>query len=79
MSGKPELRTPKGDSGVPIQELDMVRLLAEVKMDEGHLPIGTLGTAVYRYRDGEAFEVEFSAPFHALLTLRANEIAAARG
>lgn len=79
MEGKPELRTREGDSGAPIQELDVVRLLAEVKMDEGHLPIGTIGTAVYRHRDGEAFEVEFSAPFHALLTLRANEIAAAHG
>ncbi|CAN5399269.1 hypothetical protein BH10PSE15_BH10PSE15_09930 [soil metagenome] len=79
MEGKPELQTREGDSSAPIQELDVVRLLAEVKMDEGHLPIGTIGTAVYRYRDGEAFEVEFSAPFHALLTLRANEIAAAHG
>lgn len=66
-------------SGTPIEELDIVRLLAEVTLDEGRLPIGTLGTAVYRHQNGEAFEVEFLTPFHALLTLRANEVAALHG
>lgn len=64
-----------GHSGTSIQELDVVRLLAEVALDQGRLPIGALGTAVYRHQNGEAFEVEFMTPFHALLTLRASEVA----
>ncbi len=79
MAGNRANRRDLGHSGIPIEELDIVRLLAEVTLDEGRLPIGTLGTAVYRHQNGEAFEVEFLAPFHALLTLRANEVAALHG
>ena len=57
-----------------VHELDRVRLLAAVRTDGGLLPSGSTGTAVYRYRNGEAFEVEFVVPFHTLLTLRASEV-----
>lgn len=69
------MRTSAHHPDSTVRELDVVRLLAEVKLDEGQLPAGALGTAVYRHRNGEAFEVEFILPFHALLTLRASEIA----
>lgn len=78
MAQAPAKRTP-GDPGRSIRELDVVRLLAEVQLDEGRLPIGALGTAVYRHRDGEAFEVEFIDPFPAVVTLRTSEIAASHG
>lgn len=78
MAQAPANRTPD-DAGRSIRELDLVRLLAEVKLDEGRLPIGAMGTAVYRHRDGEAFEVEFIDPFPAVVTLRASEITALHG
>ena len=67
-------RRPSKRAMSGIQELDRVRLLADVKTGDGVLPLGSTGTAVYRYRDGEAFEVEFTIPFNALLTLRTREI-----
>ncbi|MES2023016.1 MAG: DUF4926 domain-containing protein [Pseudomonadota bacterium] len=79
MAGKPVAKGGPGHTASAIQELDVVRLLAEVTLDEGRLPVGTLGTAVFRHQNGEAFEVEFMTPFHALLTLRANEVAALDG
>lgn len=79
MAGKAVAKGGPGQEESAIQELDVVRLLAEVSLDEGRLPVGSLGTAVFRHLNGEAFEVEFMSPFHALLTLRANEVAALDG
>lgn len=62
-----------------IEELDSVRLRADVMTEDGHLPFGSEGTVVYRHGSGEAFEVEFMVPIHALLTLRANEVQPANG
>lgn len=76
MAGKAVAKGGPGHSASSIQELDVVRLLAEVTLDKGRLPVGTLGAAAFRHQNGEAFEVEFVTPFHTVLTLRANEIAA---
>lgn len=58
-----------------IAELDRVRLLGDLITKDGTLPLGAEGTAVHRYRDGAAFEIEVERPFHAIATLRAGEIA----
>lgn len=58
-----------------IDELNVVRLLAEVATEDGgKLPAGSLGTVVYRYASGRDYEVEFSEPEPMVLTLRADEI-----
>ena len=57
-----------------IHELDRVRLLATIALEEGRLRAGEQGTVVHRYRNGDAFEVEFAHPLQALLTLRPGEI-----
>ena len=66
------LRTP---APAAIEELDCVRLLAAIHTEAGLLPAGTLGAVVYRHGAGQAFEVEFTAPVQAVLTLRSNEVA----
>ena len=57
-----------------VRELDRVRLAGFYHSGEGVLPAGTEGTVVYRYKDGAAYEVEFIAPIHALVTLRPGEL-----
>ncbi len=59
-------------SGIPpIAELEIVRLREPVETDNGMMPSGAEGTVVYVHRNGEAFEVEFERPFHAVSTLMA--------
>jgi hypothetical protein len=55
-------------------QLDRVRLLSDLKFDEGVLPAGSRGTIVYCYREGLAYEVEFTDPRHAVLTIEASLI-----
>ena len=60
MASKPAKRA----NDTPIAEHDVVRLLATIPTNEGLVAVGTLGTVVYIHRGGEAFEVDFDAPFH---------------
>ncbi len=62
-----------------IRELETVRLLADVPSESGPLPEGSIGAVVHRYEKGKAFEVEFLEPFHAVVTVRAEQLAAQRG
>lgn len=57
-----------------LDELDRVRTKVELRAEEGLLPIGSEGTIVHRYLNGQAFEVEFAKPVQALVTLRPEEI-----
>ena len=58
-----------------IKELDVVRLLAEVTTEENNrLPIGTVGTIVHCYNSGRDFEVEFTEPASAVLTLQSDDV-----
>lgn len=61
-----------------IHEIDRVALLGEISTTEGVMPVGTVGTVVYRYNNGEAYEVEFTKPFHLIATLKSNEISKSR-
>ncbi|MGU3539651.1 DUF4926 domain-containing protein [Methylobacterium sp. A54F] len=58
------------DGGSSIRELDRVRLLSTVVSDDRQkVPMGSEGTVVAIYANGEAFEVEFVHPFEALATV----------
>ncbi len=58
------------------RELAVVRLVHDHAIDGRSLPAGTVGTIVYAYADGVGYEVEFSDPFHAVVTLETADIAA---
>ena len=61
----------------PIEELSRVRLLRSKDVPPaGRLPEGASGTIVSVYGDGEAYCVEFTDPFHAILTLENSEMEA---
>lgn len=55
-----------------IQELDRVKLLADVLGDDMvTVPAGSIGTVVAIWSGGAAFEVEFTRPVDALATVEA--------
>jgi hypothetical protein len=55
-------------------ELSVVRLVHPVKEGRRTLPAGAAGTVVHAYSDGIGYEVEFARPFHAIVTLEANNL-----
>jgi hypothetical protein len=56
-------------------ELLSVVVLKEQRECEGKmLPAGATGAVVYAYRDGAGYEVEFTEPFHCVLTVYRNDI-----
>jgi hypothetical protein len=51
----------------------MVGLRADITLpDHRVMPSGSRGAIVFVYENGAAYEVEFSRPFHALLTIEAS-------
>ena len=54
-----------------IKEFDRVRLLTETLAEGYLLPEGAEGTVVLKHGRGEAFEVEFTTPFHAVVGVEA--------
>ena len=38
------------------------------------MPAGSVGTIVHVYRNAAAYEVEFSQPFHAILTCERDDV-----
>ncbi len=61
-------------------ELDDVRLTEGVEVSPiGFLPAGTRGTIMAVHGNGEAYDVEFAEPFHALLSLEADKVEAVPG
>lgn len=57
-------------------ELSLVTLVHAVDVDGHTLAKGSRGTVVAAYHDGVGYEVEFEAPFHAVLTLEAGDLTA---
>lgn len=57
-------------------ELSLVTLKRAVDLEGGRLPVGSRGTVVAGYRDGVGLEVEFFEPFHAVVTLEVDDLAA---
>ena len=59
----------------PIEELTVVRLLEGGVMDAGgHLPAGSLGAVVFVHDGGLVYEVEFTDPLSAVVTLQRKDI-----
>jgi hypothetical protein len=57
-------------------ELSVVSMRHPVRVDGRTLPTGTKGTIVAAYADGLGYEVEVFEPFHAVVTLKADDLAA---
>lgn len=60
-----------------LKDLDAVVLTAAVQSDDGEtIEAGSHGTVVGVWRDGVAFEVEFSSPVAGLATVLASDLVA---
>ena len=61
----------------PFGELDRVRLNRKLKLEQGISPEGSIGTIVAIWKQVAAYDVEFSAPFHAVETVGVENLDAA--
>ena len=61
-------------SATTFDELSDVTLNHAVDFEGRILPAGASGTVVAAYASGQAYEVEFEKPFHAVVTLDAADI-----
>ena len=75
IAGK-EAMNEKADAAPKFAELSVVSLCREVAVEGRPLPAGTRGTFVAAYSDGVGYEVEFFAPFHAVVTVEASDVTA---
>jgi hypothetical protein len=57
-----------------IQVLDRVRLTEDVTTEGITLKMGSEGTAVFKHRQDDAFEVEFFTPIHAVVGVHASKL-----
>jgi len=64
------------DRHEPIPDFTEVTLKRAVDVQGVHLPAGTHGVVMAAYADGLAYEVEFEAPKHAVLTVEGRDIEA---
>lgn len=65
-------------SGVPLLEHSMVRLASRFDLGDGRtLPVGALDAIVFVHGNGEAYEVGFIEPFHAVATILASNLSQA--
>ncbi len=72
----PFFRVTDGVRRYGLDELDRIKLAHDVESEDGEIvPAGAVGTIVTVYGKGEAFMVEFSAPFHALADVDSSAIA----
>jgi hypothetical protein len=57
------------------EEHSVVRLFSGVTLEDGRvLPRGAAGAVVGIWRKGAAYEVEFNEPFHAVVTVPAEDL-----
>jgi len=66
--------TPTAEVTGAIPTLSTVALKRPHASDGRLLPGGATGTVVHSYRDGTAYEVEFSEPFHCVVTLARDDV-----
>jgi hypothetical protein len=64
------------DRSEPIPDFTEVTLKRAVDVQGVHLPAGAHGVVMAAYADGQAYEVEFEAPRHVVLTLEGEDIQA---
>jgi hypothetical protein len=60
----------------PVEEMSILKLRSSVETKQGTIPVGTTGTVVHAYSDGQAYIIEFYEPFHAVATVAADAVAA---
>ncbi len=60
----------------PVMELSIIKLRSPLETNEGTVPVGSSGTVVHVYGDGQAYIIEFYEPFHTVATVEADAIAA---
>lgn len=73
---KVHLREPEPTGTIPpIPELALVELMVGSRTIEGvDVPAGRVGTVVFVYAEGEAYEVEFAEPVGTLVTVPAEHV-----
>jgi len=69
VSGKPDERQR-------FDELSVVSFRRSVAVGGRAIPAGTRATVVAAYSDGVGYEVEVFTPFHAVVTVEANDLTA---
>lgn len=62
------------DRPAPLPDFAEVTLKRAVDVQGVHMPAGAHGVVMGAYADGLAYEVEFEAPEHAVLTLEGKDI-----
>ncbi len=70
------VKTAHGHEPRRLAEHSLAHLTSAISSDDGRLlPEGAVGAVVGIWRDGEAYEMEFQRPFHAVLTIAAGRLA----
>ena len=68
-------RIGPGRARAALTETSRAKLDSNLELLDGReLPVGTTGTIVGVWADGEAYEVEFTKPFHAVVTVTAPKL-----
>lgn len=65
---------PSAERPRSIPELSIVALRHPRECGGRTLAAGAIGAVVHTYRDGAGYEVEFSEPFHCVVTVQRDEI-----
>lgn len=71
-------RHARGGRHPRFAEHELVSLVSQLDLGDGRaLPAGALGAIVFVHGGGEAYEVEFIEPFHAVATILAPNLSQA--
>ena len=74
-TARPETITPdSAATGRTFRELSRVTLSRPVLSEEGQVPAGSTGTVVHVWSSGTVCEVEFTKPFQAIATVKADDV-----
>jgi hypothetical protein len=58
----------------PISELTRVVAVRDIHEGRDTVPAGATGTVVFVYEDGAGYEIEFTSPFHTVISARRDAI-----
>ena len=56
------------------KDLERVRLTCDVSSQQGTLPKGSTGTILMVFAEGEAYEIEFTRPVEAIVTVKSGDL-----
>jgi hypothetical protein len=63
-----------GTRRTPLNDLTRVRAVREIRQGSKCVPVGSTGTIVHVYDDGDGYEVEFFDPINDVITADATDI-----